>query len=107
MPSVWPAVVLVTLAAAAHCGYAANLYTLVSDTIPRQAVSSVVGLGGMAGSVAGMFFAQIVSRILDFTHNNYLVPFGLCATVYLLALGCIHLLMPRLEPMRVPVDQLS
>lgn len=107
MPSVWPAVVLVTLAAAAHCGYAANLYTLVSDTIPRQAVSSVVGLGGMAGSVAGMFFAQIVSRILDFTHNNYLVPFGLCATVYLLALGFIHLLMPRLEPMRVPVDQLS
>jgi len=107
MPSVWPAVVLVTLAAAAHCGYAANLYTLVSDTIPRQAVSSVVGLGGMAGSVAGMFFAQIVSRILDFTHNNYLVPFGLCATVYLLALGCIHLLLPRLEPMRVPVDQLS
>ncbi|MCX6866486.1 MAG: MFS transporter [Verrucomicrobia bacterium] len=107
MPGVWSAVVLVTLAAAAHCGYAANLYTLVSDTIPRQAVSSVVGLGGMAGSVAGMFFAQIVARILDFTNNNYLVPFGLCATVYLLALGCIHLLIPRLEPMRVPVNQLS
>jgi hypothetical protein len=40
-----------------------------------------------------------VSRILDFTNNNYLVPFGLCANVYLVALGIIHLLLPRLEPM--------
>ncbi len=99
VPHVWWAVGLVTLAAAAHCGYAANLYTLVSDTVPRQAVSSVVGIGGMAGSVAGMFFAQVVSRILHFTHNNYLVPFALAATTYLLALGLIHLLLPRLEPM--------
>ncbi len=99
LATVWPAVALVALAAAAHCGYAANLYTLVSDTVPRPAVSSVVGIGGMAGSVAGMFFAQLVSRILDLTNNSYLVPFGLCATVYLLALGLIHLLLPRLEPM--------
>ena len=49
---VWWAVAIVTLAAAAHCGYAANLFTLVSDTVPRQAVSSVVGIGGMAGSIA-------------------------------------------------------
>ena len=67
-----------------------------------QAVSSVVGIGGMAGSVAGMFFAQIVSRILDFTQNNYLVPFALAAAVYLVALGFIHLLLPRLEPIRLP-----
>lgn len=101
LPTVWPAVALVALAAAAHCGYAANLYTLVSDTVPREAVSSVVGIGGMAGSLAGMFFAQVVSRILDFTHNNYLMPFGLCATLYLVALGLIHVLLPRLEPMRI------
>ncbi len=96
---VWLAVALVTLAAAAHCGYAANLYTLVSDTVPRQAVSSVVGIGGMAGSVAGMFFAQLVARVLHLTHNNYRVPFLIAASVYLIALGLIHLLLPRLEPM--------
>ena len=61
---VWWAVALVALAAAAHCGYAANLFTLVSDTVPRQAVSSVVGIGGMAGSIAGMAFAQVVARVL-------------------------------------------
>jgi MFS transporter, ACS family, hexuronate transporter len=95
----WPAIALVTLAAAAHCGYAANLYTLVSDTVPRQAVGSVVGIGGMAGSVAGMFFAQLVSRVLDYTHNNYSVPFCLAASTYSLALILIHLLLPRLETM--------
>jgi ACS family hexuronate transporter-like MFS transporter len=119
VPGVWWAVALVALAAAAHCGYAANLYTLVSDTVPRQAVSSVVGIGGMAGSIAGMFFAQIVSRVLHATNNNYLVPFAMAASSYLLALGLIHLLLPRLErletesaierplPQRSPSDSIS
>jgi ACS family hexuronate transporter-like MFS transporter len=96
---VWWAVALVTLAAAAHCGYAANLFTLVSDTVPRQAVSSVVGIGGMSGSIAGMVFAQVVSRILHATHNNYLVPFLIAATTYSIALAIIHLLLPKLEAM--------
>ena len=98
---VWWAVAIVTLAAAAHCGYAANLFTLVSDTVPRQAVSSVVGIGGMAGSVAGMFFAQLVARVLDATHDNFVVPFAIAACTYSLALLAIHLLLPRLEPMRL------
>lgn len=98
---VWMAVALITLAAAAHCGFAANLFTLVSDMVPRQAVASVTGLGGMAGSIAGMCFSQVVSRVLHFTDNNYLVPFGIAATAYLLALIVMHLLVPRLEPMRV------
>ena len=105
LPSVWPGMALVTLAVAAHCGYAASLCTLVSDTVPREAVSSVAGIGGVAGSVAGMFFAQIVSRVLDSSHNNYLVPFALTASVYLLALGLIHLLIPRLEPMSLPASR--
>ncbi len=105
VPGVWWAVACVALAAAAHCGYAANLYTLVSDTVPRQAVSSVVGIGGMAGSVAGMGFAQVVSHILHFTHNNYLVPFALAASTYLVALGMIHLLLPHLE--QLPVEAIG
>jgi ACS family hexuronate transporter-like MFS transporter len=98
---VWWAVAIVTLAAAAHCGYAANLFTLVSDTVPRQAVSSVVGIGGMAGSVAGMFFAQLVSRVLYATHDNYFVPFAIAAGTYSLALVAIHVLLPNLEPMQI------
>jgi ACS family hexuronate transporter-like MFS transporter len=96
--NVWIAVVLVGLAAAAHCGFAANLFTLVSDTVPRRAVSSVVGLGGMAGALAGMVFAQVVSRILFWTNNNYLVPFVYASVVYLIAVGIMHWILPRLEP---------
>ena len=96
--NVWAAVLLVGLAAAAHCGFAANLFTLVSDTVPRRAVSSVVGLGGMAGALAGMVFAQVVSRILQWTHNNYLVPFAYASLVYLAAVGLMHWILPRLEP---------
>ena len=96
--NLWAAVLLVGLAAAAHCGFAANLFTLVSDTVPQRAVSSVVGLGGMAGALAGMVFAQVVSRILQWTHNNYLVPFAYASLVYLAAVALMHWILPRLEP---------
>jgi ACS family hexuronate transporter-like MFS transporter len=97
--SLWLAVGLVALAAAAHCGFAANLFTLVSDTVPRKAVSSVTGIGGMAGAIAGMVFAQVISHHLDATGNNYIVPFIIAASAYLLALGLMHLLLPHLELM--------
>jgi len=93
--------VLVALAAAAHCGYAANLYALAGDTVPPRAVASVVGIGGMAGAVMGMFFAQFISRILSLTYNNYMAPFAVAASSYLLGLACIHLLLPNLEAMKL------
>ena len=101
VPNPWLAVPLVGLAAAAHCGFAANLFTLVSDMVPKQGVSSVVGIGGMAGSLAGMVFAQIVSHILHFTHNNYVVPFAVASLTYLIAVGIMHLLAPKLDPIRI------
>ena len=102
--SLWLAVGFVALAAAAHCGFAANLFTLVSDTVPRKAVSSVTGIGGMAGALAGMLFAQVISHHLQATGSNYLVPFIIAASAYLLALGVMHLLLPGLEPMPLEKD---
>jgi ACS family hexuronate transporter-like MFS transporter len=96
---VWLAVLLIGLAAAAHQGFSANLYTLVSDTVPRKAVSSVVGIGGMAGAIGGMLIALLVGYILDWTHN-YLTPFCIAASAYLVALGIIHWMLPRLEAMQ-------
>ena len=52
--SLWSAVLLVALAASAHQGWSANLFTLVSDMFPRRAVGSVTGFGGMAGAIGGM-----------------------------------------------------
>ena len=95
------AVALVAMAAAAHCGYAANLYTLASDIVPPNAVASLVGIGGMSGSLMGMFFAQFISRMLSLTHNSYMAPFAAAAFSYLVGLACIHVLLPNLEAMKL------
>lgn len=93
----WVAVGLISLAAAAHQGWSANVYTLASDMFPRQAVGSVIGIAGMAGALGGMAFAALVSRILQWTGSNYVPIFALCGGAYLLALGIVQLLAPRLE----------
>jgi MFS transporter, ACS family, aldohexuronate transporter len=93
---VWSAVALIGLAAAAHQGFSANIFTLVSDMFPKQAVGSVVGIGGMAGAVGGMVIAAGVGRILQWT-GSYVVPFAIAAGAYLVALAVIQTLAPRLE----------
>ena len=97
----WSAVLLIGLAAAAHQGFSANLYTLVSDTVPRKAISSVIGIGGMAGAVGGMVIAKVVGCVLDATGKNYLIPFLMAGFAYVAALAVIHLLLPRLQPMPI------
>ena len=96
--NLWVAVGLIGLAAAAHQGWSANLFTTVSDMFPRRAVGSVVGIGGMAGAMGGVTFAVATGFILDRTHNNYLIMFAIAGSTYLLALAIVHLLVPRLEP---------
>jgi ACS family hexuronate transporter-like MFS transporter len=99
--SVWLAVLLFGLATAAHQGWSANVFTTASDMFPRRAVGSVVGIGGMAGAWGGVFGATIVGYTLQFTGGNYQPLFFICATVYLLALGMVQLLVPRLQPAEV------
>ena len=96
VPNLWVAVGLISLAAAAHQGWSANLFTLTSDMFPRQAVGSVVGIGGMAGAIGGMFISMLVGFILQ-TTGSYVPIFIIAGTAYLVALLVIHLLVPRLE----------
>lgn len=95
--NLWVATLLVALAAAAHQGWSANLFTLASDTFPRHAVGTVVGFGGMAGAVGGMLIAKLTGFILQ-TTGSYLPVFLIAGSTYLLALAIVHLLMPKLEP---------
>ncbi len=96
----WPATLLIGLAAAGHQGFSANLYTLTSDLFPSRAVASVVGIGGMAGAVGGMLIAEIVGHLLQWT-GSYMIPFFIAAAAYLIALLLIHLLSPKLIPARI------
>ncbi|HLZ90690.1 MAG TPA: MFS transporter [Candidatus Acidoferrum sp.] len=98
--SLWGAVFLIGLAAAAHQGFSANLYTLTSDMFPARAVGSVVGIGGMAGAIGGMLIAEVVGHALQWT-GSYMIPFLMAGSAYLLALFLIHLLAPKLEPARI------
>jgi ACS family hexuronate transporter-like MFS transporter len=95
--NLWVAVALISLAAAAHQGWSANIFTTASDMFPRRAVGSVVGIGGMAGSIGGMLIATAVGLILHYT-GSYLPIFIIAGSAYLVALLVMHLLAPRLEP---------
>jgi len=98
--SVWSVVLLIGFAAACHQGFSANLYTLTSDMFPARAVGSVVGMGGMAGAFGGYLMARGVGHVLQWT-GSYMIPFVMAGSAYLVALGVIHLLAPRLDPARV------
>jgi MFS transporter, ACS family, hexuronate transporter len=96
----WPAVLIIGLAAGGHQGFSANLFALPSDTFPSQAVGSVVGMGGMAGAIGGMLIAKIVGHVLQWT-GSYMIPFFIAGSAYFLALACIQILSPRLEPVQL------
>ena len=96
--SLWGAVALIGLAAAAHQGWSCNLFTTPSDMFPRKAVGSVVGIGGMAGALGGATMAVATGYILQSTGQNYSIVFLIAGTAYLVALAIIHLLAPELAP---------
>ena len=94
----WTAVLIISLAAAAHQGWSANVYTLASDMFPPNAVASVSGIGGFAGALGGVLFQLLTGRILDATGGNYTAIFAVCGFAYVTAWTIIHLLAPKLEP---------
>jgi ACS family hexuronate transporter-like MFS transporter len=96
----WPAVLIIGLAAGGHQGFSANLFAIASDTFPSPAVASVVGMGGMAGAAGGMLIAKIVGYALEWT-GSYMIPFLIAGSAYFIALACIQLLSPKLQPARL------
>jgi ACS family hexuronate transporter-like MFS transporter len=93
---------LISLAAAAHQGWSANIFTLASDMFPQRAVGSVTGIGGAAGAAGGMGIAELAGFILKHT-GSYIPLFILAGSAYGVALLIIQLLAPRLE--RADIDK--
>ncbi|TDE44327.1 MFS transporter [Flavobacterium rhamnosiphilum] len=96
--NIWVAVGLISLAAAAHQAWSANIFTTVSDYFPKKDISSVVGIGGMAGSVGGILFPLAIGMILDHFKllgnitAGYNIIFIMCGSAYLLAWLIMHFL---------------
>jgi ACS family hexuronate transporter-like MFS transporter len=106
--NMWTIVALISLAAAAHQAWSANIFTTASDMFPKRAVSSVTGIGGMAGSIGGIIFQPMVGAILDyFSHAGnktvgYNIIFFICGLAYLVAWLVMHFFAPKMT--RVQLD---
>jgi len=96
----WVAVGFIGLATAAHQAWSANMFTIASDMFPRQAVGSIVGLGGMGGAIGGMYMATAAGFLLHLT-GSYHVLFIVAGSAYLAALLVVHSLAPRLKPVNL------
>jgi ACS family hexuronate transporter-like MFS transporter len=92
--SEWAAIAILGVAAGAHQGWSANIFTTASDMFPRSAVGAVVGIGGMAGSVGGALLATFTGHVLQRTHS-YSLLFIMASSVYLIALLLMNLLAPK------------
>jgi ACS family hexuronate transporter-like MFS transporter len=103
----WAAVLLIGVAGASHQAWSANLFTSVSDMFPKRAVASLVGIGGMAGSLGGIIFPIYSGKLLDQFQASgnvtagYAILFGICGSAYLVAFAINHWLAPRFEPVEL------
>lgn len=96
--NVWVAVGLIALAAGGHCGWSANVFSLMSDIFPKKATGSVAGFGGFMGAIGGAFIAFTVGNILqNIGTDGYAIPFAIAGSGYLIALLIIHLLVPKIK----------
>lgn len=95
--SEWFAVGLLSLAAAAHQGWSANIFTTSSDMFPSEHVATVVSFGQVAGALGGAIFQPVAGHILQLTHS-YVPLFVFSGCAYLLALVLLRLLAPGLKP---------
>jgi ACS family hexuronate transporter-like MFS transporter len=103
----WAGVALVSLAAAAHQAWSANIFTTASDMFPKKAISSVVGLGTMAGAVGSILFPIAIGATLDHFKllgkitAGYNIIFVICSCAYVLAWLVMHLLSPQMKTVEI------
>jgi ACS family hexuronate transporter-like MFS transporter len=102
----WVVIGLISLAVLGNSAWSANIYTIVSDMLPKKAVSSVIGIGGMAGAIGGVIFPLFIGFILDYYKgiNNlvagYNIIFIVCSLSFLVAWVLMHFVTPKMKPVR-------
>ena len=98
--SKWMAVFLIGLGAAGHQSWSINSYTLVPDVFPKKATASVIGIGKMVGVAVAIIADIALGAVLDTANNSgYFWAFIIAGFSYILILGFVHLLMPKMTPL--------
>ena len=100
----WIAVILIGFAAAAHQGWASNIFTVVSDIYPRNTVGTMIGLSGFTGAIGGALSASFVGLLLKFT-GSYTLIFITASSMYLLAWLTLKIFIPRIEEIESKQDE--
>jgi ACS family hexuronate transporter-like MFS transporter len=98
-PNAAISLLFISIATSAHQGWSANLFTLTSDLFPKKDVGTVVGLGGTGGAVGGMILAVTAGYVLQWFHS-YVPLFIIAGIMHPLALGLVHILIPRIEAVK-------
>ena len=99
--SLWLAVALIAFGCAGHCGWAANMFTIISDIYPKKAVGSMTGLTGFTAAIGGALSASFVGFILDAT-GSYFMIFAIASMVYMLNWLIIKIFIPEIKSIAEP-----
>jgi ACS family hexuronate transporter-like MFS transporter len=92
----WSATLILALTMAGHQAFSTTLYATIADVTPRAKVGRVTAFGAFCGNLGGMAIVKIAGAVLA-AGLGYLPLFLFASVSYLLALGWIQLLLPRIR----------
>ena len=93
--SAWTAAAIIGLGLFAHQGFSTNIFGFAADAIPARRVATVMAIGAIAGNLAGFGIQEATGALLTGGYGYAPLFYG-AAVAYLLALGWIHLLVPKI-----------
>jgi ACS family hexuronate transporter-like MFS transporter len=92
----WTAVILIGLGAAAHCGWTANIFALITDIFPKEEVGTVMGVATLSAVSGGIVLSILTGRILEFT-GGYSSIFIMVGCTYIIGYFILTRLIPEIK----------
>ena len=109
--SPWFPVILIGIGGAAPQSWAGNIVSAVGDRVPKTAIATVTGIGGMAGGIGCMVLQYIAGELFVYAGETnmtfmgfegkpagYFVIFCVCAVAYLIGWCIMKALVPKYKP---------
>ena len=93
----WAAAVVIGVGLFAHQGFSTNVFGLAADAVPVARVGTVIGLGAVAGNLAGAAMIAFAGWSLAHGHG-YWPMLATVAGAYLAALLWVQVLLPVIRP---------
>lgn len=92
----WLAVVLIGMGAAAHCGWTANIFALITDIYPTEEVGTVMGVATLSAVSGGIVLSLLTGRILAYT-GGYSYIFIMVGCTYMIGYFILTRFIPEIK----------